>query len=879
MWRSSISLCIILCYCFGLTTSLPATIKLGGLFDTNDIEQEEAFRAAIDDINADKSTLLPRTRLEAVVERIGADDSFRATKKVCGLLEKGIAGIFGPQSDITSMHVQAICDALDVPHVETRWDFQSQRDDLSINLFPRPSVLSRAYVELVKLWQWTEFSLVYEEPEGIIRLQDFLKEAQRQRWKVNLYQFQPSEPYRDLFWSIKKEEKIILDVKRENIYTVLKHAQQVGMMTEKHCYLITSLDFHTIDMEDFRYGYTNITGYRLVKNESQEYENLYRRLKAKIPNQSKNIRTETALMYDAVKLFAMALQDLDESKAIEFPPISCENGVRGSDGTSIINYMKPISLQGSTGKVAFDSQGFRSSEFVLDILHLTKRGILKIGYWTPETNVKILQHDISHAFDADLIRNKTLIVTTVQNDPYVMLKESIETLTGNERYEGFCIDLINKLAQNLGFNYIIKEAEDGQYGKKQDNNEWNGMIRELMDGKADIALVDLTITSSREEVVDFTMPFMTTGISILYRKSTTKVTTLFSFLSPFSMEVWIYVMGAYMGVSVTLFLVGRLSPYEWDNPHPCRQDDQVLENSFSLLNSMWFTIGSLMQQGSDVAPKAMSTRTIAGIWYFFTLIMISSYTANLAAFLTVENSVDPFSKAEDLVGQTEIKYGCLRSGSTKTFFEETQVPSYKKLGEVMNKNKENLVDSNNDGVKRVLEGNYAYFMESASIEYKKERECNLTNIGGLLDNKGYGIATRNGSQYRTILSNGILKLQEAGVLLQLRDRWWKQKRGGGRCSSDEGKKSSSNVNELGLGNVGGVFVVLLVGLGMATVVAILEFLWKARKQSATDRESICKEMFRELKFALSCQSSTKPVHKKSVSENNDFRISGFTPEY
>lgn len=120
---------------------------------------------------------------------------------------------------------------------------------------------------------------------------------------------------------------------------------------------------------------------------------------------------------------------------------------------------------------------------------------------------------------------------------------------------------------------------------------------------ADIAIVDLTITSSREEAVDFTMPFMNTGISILFKKPTTKVTTLFSFLSPFSMEVWIYVMGAHIGVSITLFLVGRLSPYEWDNPHPCRQDEQVLENSFSLMNSLWFTIGSLMQQGSDLAPR------------------------------------------------------------------------------------------------------------------------------------------------------------------------------------------------------------------------------------------------------------------------------------
>lgn len=67
--------------------------------------------------------------------------------------------------------------------------------------------------------------------------------------------------------------------------------------------------------------------------------------------------------------------------------------------------------------------------------------------------------------------------------------------------------------------------------------------------------------------------------------------------------------------------------------------------------------------------RAMSTRTIAGIWYFFTLIMISSYTANLAAFLTVEKVIYPVENAEDLAKQTKIKYGCLGSGSTKAFFK------------------------------------------------------------------------------------------------------------------------------------------------------------------------------------------------------------------
>lgn len=49
-----------------------------------------------------------------------------------------------------------------------------------------------------------------------------------------------------------------------------------------------------------------------------------------------------------------------------------------------------------------------------------------------------------------------------------------------------------------------------------------------------------------------------------------------------------------------------------------------------------------------------------------------------------------------------------------------------------------------EGVKRVLDGNYAFLMESTGLDYAVQRDCNLTQIGGLLDSKGYGIATPKG---------------------------------------------------------------------------------------------------------------------------------------
>lgn len=77
------------------------------------------------------------------------------------------------------------------------------------------------------------------------------------------------------------------------------------------------------------------------------------------------------------------------------------------------------------------------------------------------------------------------------------------------------------------------------------------------------------------------------------------------------------------------------------------------------------------------------------------------------------------------------------------------------------------------------------------------------------------------------MSQAILSLQEKGVLHQIKDRWWKQKKGGGACTV----KASGGVTELSLANVGGVFVVLIAGLAVAFLFALCEFVWKTYKNS------------------------------------------------
>ena len=95
----------------------------------------------------------------------------------------------------------------------------------------------------------------------------------------------------------------------------------------------------------------------------------------------------------------------------------------------------------------------------------------------------------------------------------------------------------------------------------------------------------------------------------------------------------------------------------------------------------------------------------------------------------------------------------------------------------------------------------------------------------MLDSKGYGIAFTPGSHFRVPIDRAILQLQEEGVLHELKNRWWKERRGGGQCDTKD-KGMSDNANELTLDSVGGVFVVLIAGMGVACAISVMEFIWK-----------------------------------------------------
>ena len=87
--------------------------------------------------------------------------------------------------------------------------------------------------------------------------------------------------------------------------------------------------------------------------------------------------------------------------------------------------------------------------------------------------------------------------------PYTMLKEVTKKLEGNDRFEGYAIELMQGIAGILHFNVTFKLVDDGKYGGMDEHGNWNGMMKEVLEGVegtdpgADFAVADLSITSQR----------------------------------------------------------------------------------------------------------------------------------------------------------------------------------------------------------------------------------------------------------------------------------------------------------------------------------------------------------------------------------------------
>lgn len=101
----------------------------------------------------------------------------------------------------------------------------------------------------------------------------------------------------------------------------------------------------------------------------------------------------------------------------------------------------------------------------------------------------------------------------MQENPYVMHKKSDKPLYGNDRFEGYCLDLLKELSNILGFSYEVKLVTDGKYGAQNDKGEWNGMVRELIDHVSHFIILSSTLFCFVEHICKFKIRLSSCKIS------------------------------------------------------------------------------------------------------------------------------------------------------------------------------------------------------------------------------------------------------------------------------------------------------------------------------------------------------------------------------
>ncbi|XP_006867978.1 PREDICTED: glutamate receptor 2 isoform X3 [Elephantulus edwardii] len=824
---------------FGVSSN---SIQIGGLFPRGADQEYSAFRVGMVQFSTSEFRLTPH------IDNLEVANSFAVTNAFCSQFSRGVYAIFGFYDKKSVNTITSFCGTLHVSFITPSFPTDGTHPFV---IQMRPD-LKGALLSLIEYYQWDKFAYLYDSDRGLSTLQAVLDSAAEKKWQVtainvgNINNDKKDETYRSLFQDLelKKERRVILDCEQDKVNDIVDQVITIGKHVKGYHYIIANLGFTDGDLLKIQFGGANVSGFQIVDYDDSLVSKFIERWSTLEEKEYPGAHTTTikytsALTYDAVQVMTEAFRNLRKQR-IEISrrgnagDCLANPAVPWGQGVEIERALKQVQVEGLSGNIKFDQNGKRIN-YTINIMELKTNGPRKIGYWSEVDKMVVTLTELPSGNDTSGLENKTVVVTTILESPYVMMKKNHEMLEGNERYEGYCVDLAAEIAKHCGFKYKLTIVGDGKYGARDaDTKIWNGMVGELVYGKADIAIAPLTITLVREEVIDFSKPFMSLGISIMIKKPQKSKPGVFSFLDPLAYEIWMCIVFAYIGVSVVLFLVSRFSPYEWHTEEfEDGRETQSSEstNEFGIFNSLWFSLGAFMQQGCDISPRSLSGRIVGGVWWFFTLIIISSYTANLAAFLTVERMVSPIESAEDLSKQTEIAYGTLDSGSTKEFFRRSKIAVFDKMWTYMRSAEPSVfVRTTAEGVARVRKskGKYAYLLESTMNEYIEQRKpCDTMKVGGNLDSKGYGIATPKGSSLRNAVNLAVLKLNEQGLLDKLKNKWWYDK---GECGSGGGD-SKEKTSALSLSNVAGVFYILVGGLGLAMLVALIEFCYKSRAEA------------------------------------------------
>ncbi|KAM6967696.1 uncharacterized protein grin2db [Aplochiton taeniatus] len=512
-----------------------------------------------------------------------------------------------------------------------------------------------------------------------------------------------------------------------------------------------------------------------------------------------------------------------------------------------MRYFNNITLSGRD--YSFNGDGYLANPFLDVISYTPGRGWEDVGWW--ENGVLRLRYPAWSRYgpflqppdDAQHLR-----VVTLEERPFViveladaasgtcirdsvpcrrpanasLLQEGVPPL--KQCCKGFCIDILKRLAKIVGFTYDLYLVTNGKHGKKIDG-VWNGMVGEVVYQGADMAIGSLTINEERSEVVDFSVPFVETGISVMVSRSNGTVSPS-AFLEPYSPAVWVMMFVMCLTVvAVTVFIFEFFSPVGYNRS--LESGKKAGGSTFTIGKSVWLLWAIVFNNSVPVEnPRGTTSKIMVLIWAFFAVIFLASYTANLAAFMIQEEYIDTVSGLSDKKFQhpTEqyppLKFGTVPNGST----EKNIRSNYPDMHQYMVKYNQRGVE---DAIINLKTGKLdAFIYDAAVLNYmaRKDEGCKVMTIGSgkVFATTGYGIALHKNSRWKRPLDLALLQLVGDDEIEMLERLWLS-----GICHNDKIEVMSS---KLDIDNMAGVFYMLLVAMGLSLLVFAWEHLvyWRLR---------------------------------------------------
>uniref|UniRef100_A0A3B3UFM3 Glutamate receptor n=1 Tax=Poecilia latipinna TaxID=48699 RepID=A0A3B3UFM3_9TELE len=390
--------------------------------------------------------------------------------------------------------------------------------------------------------------------------------------------------------------------------------------------------------------------------------------------------------------------------------------------------------------------------------------------------------------------------------------------------KGFCIDILKKLSRTIKFSYDLYLVTNGKHGKLV-RGIWNGMIGEVFYKRADMAIGSLTINEERSEIIDFSVPFVETGISVMVARSNGTVSPS-AFLEPYSPAVWVMMFVMCLTVvAITVFVFEYCSPVGYNRSLVSAKDPGG--PTFTIGKSVWLLWGIVFNNSVPIEnPKGTTSKIMVLVWAFFAVIFLASYTANLAAFMIQEQYIDTVSGLSDKKFQKPqeqyppFRFGTVPNGSTERNIRSNYPEMHSHMVKYNQKGVEDALNSLKTGK---LD---AFIYDAAVLNYMagKDEGCKLVTIGSgkVFATTGYGIALQKDSRWKRPIDLALLQFLADGDTQKLQTVWLT-----GICRNEKKEVMSS---KLDIDNMAGVFYMLLVAMGLSLLVFAWEHLlyWKLR---------------------------------------------------